>query len=57
MVFTFLEQQQVVLCEPWDESNVSRMTHSTMYGSAEMVFHTHIYMYSLPVDLMFIFLT
>ena len=47
----------MVLCEPWDESNVSRMTHSTMYGSAEMVFHTHIYMYSLPVDLMFIFLT
>ena len=58
MVFTFTSgQQQVVRCEPWDEWNVFRMKHSKMYGSAEMVFHAHIYMYSLCVDLMFIFLT
>ena len=47
----------MVRCEPRDESNVFRMMHSKMYGSAEIVFHAHIYMYSLPVDFMFIFLT
>ena len=41
----------MVLCEPWDEWNVFRMMHSKMYGRAEMVFHAHIYMYSLCVDL------
>ena len=41
----------MVRCEPWDEWNVFRMMHSKMYGRAEMVFHAHIYMYSLCVDL------
>ena len=46
----------MVRCEPWDEWKVFRIMVWLMYGSAEMVFHAHIYMYSLSVDLMFIFL-